>query len=34
MTEKKDAGKPAFMIASVKVLEPDKLGPYMDPGRS
>jgi len=30
MSEKKDAGKPAFMIASVKVVEPDKMGPYME----
>jgi hypothetical protein len=34
MTEKKDAGKPAFMIASVNVVEPDKMGPYMEPGES
>ncbi len=30
MTEKKDAGKPAFMIASVNVVEPDKMVPYME----
>jgi hypothetical protein len=34
MKEKKDTGKPAFMIASVNVVEPDKMGPCMDPGRS
>jgi uncharacterized protein (DUF1330 family) len=30
MTEKKDTENPAFMIASVNVVEPDKMGPYME----
>jgi hypothetical protein len=30
MTEKKDTGKPAFMIASVNVVEPNRMGPYME----
>ncbi len=30
MKEKQDSGKPAFMIASVNVVEQDKMGPYME----
>jgi len=30
MEEKKGSEKPAFMIASVNVVEPDKMGPYME----
>ena len=30
MEEKKGSENPAFMIASVNVVEPDKMGPYME----
>ena len=30
MEEERDTDKPAFMIASVNVVEPDKMGPYME----
>jgi uncharacterized protein (DUF1330 family) len=30
MEQEKETAKPAFMIASVEVAEPDKMGPYME----